>query len=597
MNTVIARIKNSMDDLMDDLSLTYRKLLLFEAFYMLITSFLFVPIIAFIFNRMLRAMGTNFLLNSDVYQIGLSYKGLIGLTLIGLVCVIVLFIEFGVILIIAQKQVFGKEVLIADALMTTLRAIPKLISFGFIQLILLFLFLIPFIDTPLFGSLFGSFNIPILITNHLHGSQLLLALYAVVFLTAVYLFIRWIFALHFIIIERKSTREAIKSSFALTKSYKIKILLQLILLNIIIFSVGFAVLSALSFIFSLLDIPFVKFVINDLFLTFSSVITFVFTLLLIPVNMIFITRLFYQFQKDQGVQIQDQLRVYKSRLFAALELKASTYFKTRTKRFYLILTLILYLAGTFVLNHSINSNLVYLKWNVSVAGHRGDLYHAPENSMSSIWSAINKNVDAVEIDVQMTKDGIVVLNHDYTLNRVAGVNSSVHDLTYAEIADLEIGSHFSDDFQGEPIPTLIEVLEEVKGKTKLIVEIKPYGEKDELARKVAALIESYDMTADCYVQSFDYHVLNIIRSMNNDIKIGQILYLAAGNLSALDVDFYTIEQSMLSDRFIERAHRNNREVWVWTVNIERNIREVLKYDIDGIITDHPEKAQTMVALR
>ncbi|PIB61844.1 glycerophosphodiester phosphodiesterase family protein, partial [Pseudomonas sp. 2995-3] len=105
----------------------------------------------------------------------------------------------------------------------------------------------------------------------------------------------------------------------------------------------------------------------------------------------------------------------------------------------------------------------------------------------------------------------------------------------------------------------------------------------EFASKIVELIEAYDIEDVTYVQAFNYDVLQEVRKVNPDIRIGQILYLAAGNLSAIDVDFYTIRQTMLSDRFIEKAKEQNREVWVWTVNLERNIREVLKYDIDGII--------------
>jgi glycerophosphoryl diester phosphodiesterase len=65
-------------------------------------------------------------------------------------------------------------------------------------------------------------------------------------------------------------------------------------------------------------------------------------------------------------------------------------------------------------------------------------------------------------------------------------------------------------------------------------------------------------------------------------------------LSSLDVDFYTINQNILSEKFIRDARRNEREVWIWTVNIERNIKKVLKYDIHGIITDYPEKVQKLI---
>lgn len=96
------------------------------------------------------------------------------------------------------------------------------------------------------------------------------------------------------------------------------------------------------------------------------------------------------------------------------------------------------------------------------------------------------------------------------------------------------------------------------------------------------------------VQSFDAEALNRIRELAPEIRIGRILYFALGDLSKLDVDFYTIEQVMLTDFFVSQAHADGREVWVWTVNARRDMKEVLKYPIDGMITDAPETAQSLV---
>src|SRR5699024_3889254 len=91
--------------------------------------------------------------------------------------------------------------------------------------------------------------------------------------------------------------------------------------------------------------------------------------------------------------------------------------------------------------------------------------------------------------------------------------------------------------------------------------------------------------------------LKKVREQNEEIDIGQILFLSAGNLSGLDVDFYTVRESMLTDRFMRHAKEENRDVWVWTVNLERNMKEVLKYDIDGIITDYPEKLHRVLGIK
>jgi glycerophosphoryl diester phosphodiesterase len=384
-----------------------------------------------------------------------------------------------------------------------------------------------------------------------------------------------------------------RSSFQLTRTRKGNLLVHLLLLNLFMYGVVFGMLSLLSSSLAQIDFPYIKFVISDLYVPFSSLMTYLFTMLVIPINIIVLTRLFHVFRRAKGFPMEDRMRLYRSRVLRHGEVRIAGYFRSRGIRHILVLLGIVYVSGVMTMEQSISHRLVYLDWNVKVAAHRGDIQQAPENSISSIRSALAKQVDAVEIDVQMTKDGVIVLNHDYTLERVAGLKASVHDLTFAEILTLDIRGAWT-GMPVQRIPTLTEVIHEVKGKSKLIIEIKPYGAKKELARKVAELVSSEDMIADSLVQSFDYGVLQAVRIANPDIAVGQILFAAAGNVSSLDVDFYTISQNMLSESFIDLAHRLDREVWVWTVNLERNMREVLKYDVDGIITDNPGRLQMLV---
>ncbi|RXZ76712.1 glycerophosphodiester phosphodiesterase [Paenibacillaceae bacterium] len=579
-----------------DFRRTYKKQLIFEYIFMLATSFIFVPINSYIFNRVVHAFGTGSLLNGDVYKIVLSYKGIAGLLGISLIAVLVLFIEFGVLIIISQKKYFGKDVLISDALITTLRRTPIIFGFGMLQLMIFLLFLIPFIESPLSSSLLSYFNVPIFFNSQLHDtSNLMLAAYGAAFLVLVYLILRWVFVLHYIVIEGQTTRAAIRSSLTLTKNKRITILLYLFLLNALIVFAGFIVLSPLTFLPAWLDLDLLNYFTKNYSLTLSGFLTYLFALLLAPLNLTFLTRLYYRFNRIQGRESADRLYVYRIGWLSKLEKRLTWIFRRRGKRYTLIVSsIIIYFLGAFLISYAVNDNLIYAKWHVMIAAHRGDKLQAPENSLSAVRSAIEKNVDAVEIDVQLTKDGVVVLNHDYMLTRVAGVSKRVSDMNYAEIAQLDIGYLYSDEFVGERIPTLAQVMEEAKDRVKLLIEIKPYGDGEELARKVVELIEAYDMADVSYIQSFDNPVLRVVRSLNDEIKIGQILYFAAGDLSTLDVDFYTIEQTMLSKKLIDEAHLNGREVWVWTVNIERNLREVLKYNIDGIITNYPEKVHQLI---
>ena len=577
---------------------TYKKHLLFEYLFMLLTSSVIMPIISFIFNRIIRVVGSGSVLNDDVYKVGLSYTGAAGLIAIGLVAVLVLFIEFGVVITIAQQHYFGKDVLISDAVLTTLRQTPKLFGFGIIQLLFFLLFLVPFIDSPLSSSLFGLFNVPIFFNSRVWNSSFtMLALYGILFLAGVYIILRWIFVLHFIMIEGKTIRKAIRSSLVLTKGKRLAIFINLFILNAVVFTLGFVAISSVAYLPSWLDINVLKTMTNHYSLTLSTVLTYMFTLLLVPVNIIFLTRLFYHFSLRQGVMPRDQLRVYESRFAGSIEKRLLAFLKGRTrKRMLYVIILASYLALALFVSYAANDNLVYIKWSVLLSAHRGDTQSAPENSLQAVRSSALQGVDAVEIDVQLTKDGVVVLHHDYNLRRMAGVEKRVGELTYDEVARLNIGNRSGELDQIVRIPMLAEVLAEVQGKAKIIIDLKSYGPGVELAKQVVTLIEQFDMVQDCYIQSFDRLTLQQIRQLNPDIKIGQIIYFAVGDLSQLDVDFYTVEQVMLTEQLVESAHKKGREVWVWTVNSERNLKEVLKFEIDGIITDFPARAHNMVEL-
>ncbi len=580
-------LKNSLKDFQS----TYKKYLVFEFIYLAITGFIFVPMLAYIFNRVLVAMGSHALLNMDVFKIVLNSRGLVGLSILSVLVVVIIFIEFGVLIIISQKRYFNEDILISEAFITTVKFIPKLFGLGVLHLIFYLLFIIPFLDLPLTFHLL-RIDIPTVLMDQILDYTLFTGLYAAIFLAATYLFLRWIFSFHCIVIEGKSTTEAIRRSKELTKNIVLKILFKLLLFNVIIFAVVLVLTSFITIAPVLIGIDVESYYVENILITLSSFLTYIFALLLIPINIIFITRLYYQANANLGLKPDKSLLTHKSTILKSVEEKGFAFFGKRKYLVYLVLAI--YLTGAFAINISVNEEIIYLGRKVAIAAHRGDSRNAPENSISSIRLALDQNVDFIEIDVRKTKDGVIILSHDTNLQRVAGVPYNVSDLTMDEIARLDIGLPFSVAFKGERIPTLNQVLEEVRGKAKLLVEIKPHTPSTEIAAVVVKIIQEHGMVDDVYIQSFDYKILEAVRRADSKIKIGQLIYIAAGNLSSLDVDFYSIEQSMLSKQLINNAYRDNREVWVWVVNTEKDIKETLRYDITGIITNHPERVHDII---
>lgn len=577
-----------------DFSKIHKEVITFQLIYFFLTGLVFVPIITAVFNKTLESLGISFLLNGDVFAAGYSYDGLLAIGGIAFILFIFIFIELSVLVIIAQKQYFGKEVSLTDALALTLKRIPKSFGLVIIQLILLLILFSPFIELPLSAMLLENINVPIWLRLQLRQGNWISLLYVLGILAAIYLVLRWVFTIHYIVIEKQPSRRAIRNSQKLTKKNELKIILSLFVFNVIIFGLGLGFISLLNKSLLFFSASLKGELLEQYLMTLTGYLTFGFTLVVIPFNSLWITRLFYRIRRQMGETVEDTLIVGHKPHLNKLESKITNFI--RPKRYLVLAVITVYLTITFLMNYTATENI--LRWNVEIAAHRGGGVVIPENSMKGIEISLDKNVSVIEIDVQMSKDGVIVLNHDSTLKRVAGVNKKVSDLTYAEIEQIDISSFYLEEqleeHNEERIPRLDEVLIRVKDKARLIIEVKSYSYNQEMIRNLVTLIEEEDMVEQCMVQSFNNQVLKEVRELNRDIMVGQILYAAAGNLNFIDVDFYTIKQSMLNDRFIENAHKQGRSVWVWTVNDAVNIKEVLKFDVDGIITDYPKRVQDIM---
>jgi len=223
-----------------------------------------------------------------------------------------------------------------------------------------------------------------------------------------------------------------------------------------------------------------------------------------------------------------------------------------------------------------------------ITAHRGSSFQAPENTMAAVMAAVEQMADRVEIDVQETKDGAVVLCHDTNLKRVAGVNKRVSDYTLEELKNLDVGTWFSGEFAGEPIPTLDEVMEYAKGKIDLNIEIKNLGNGSSLPEKVLKLVQEYDMMEQCIITSTNRNYLKALKEMEPGIRTGYIISAAYGNYFTDEfVDIISIRSSFVTKRMVEAAHEHGKAVHAWTVNGKVEMERLKQLGVDDIITDRP----------
>jgi glycerophosphoryl diester phosphodiesterase len=203
----------------------------------------------------------------------------------------------------------------------------------------------------------------------------------------------------------------------------------------------------------------------------------------------------------------------------------------------------------------------------------------------------------VEIDVQETADGEIVVVHDSDLMRVGGAAVKIWEATSDELMEIDVGSWYGAEFNGERVPTLEQVLEICKGRAWVDIELKYYGHNDHLELRVAEIVERMGMEDDIVLMSLVYDIVLSMKALRPDWTVGLLTAKAVGDLTTSDADFLAVHVGIASSGFVRRAHAAGKEVYVWTVNDKLNMSRMMSRGVDGVITDHPALARQVIEER
>lgn len=235
--------------------------------------------------------------------------------------------------------------------------------------------------------------------------------------------------------------------------------------------------------------------------------------------------------------------------------------------------------------------------NPTVMAHRGLSADAPENTLYAFSDAISVGADFIELDVQQTRDGVLVVMHDSNLKRTTGVNKNIWDVDYADIQNLDAGSWFDPAYANARIPTLEETLQFVDKRARLNIEIKPtkHG-SDTLEQDVAELITRYQYTDACYVTSFSYSSLKKVKEVNPEIRTGYLMSVAYGQFYSLKyADAFSLNKVFVTSQVVNAAHQQGKQIFAWTVNSMSEVRSLCNLHVDSIITDDPVMVQNVIS--
>lgn len=243
-----------------------------------------------------------------------------------------------------------------------------------------------------------------------------------------------------------------------------------------------------------------------------------------------------------------------------------------------------------------------MKKSLIVTGHRGAAGLAPENTLASIQLALDLGVDRIEIDVQQTKDNVIIVLHDRTLRRTTDGFGFVKNIEYQDLLKLSAGVKFNKVYVEEKIPTLEQVIDLINGRVELVIETKySYLYYPNIERHILNTIKNKNAFGWCKIISFNDRALFRINKLNKEVKMGKLFvgkhaklplsFDTTINFKPLErydfVDEIIVQHKYATQSLVDEVHKFGKELHVWTVNDLETIEKLISRGVDGIISDYP----------
>ena len=234
----------------------------------------------------------------------------------------------------------------------------------------------------------------------------------------------------------------------------------------------------------------------------------------------------------------------------------------------------------------------------TIFAHRGASAHAPENTLAAFELALAQGAEGIELDAKLSADGHVVVIHDATVDRTTDGHGRVKDMSLADLRSLGAGLFFAEKYRGEKVPTLEEVFEALGKRIFINVELTNYNTPgDHLVESVCMLVKKFELQKRVLFSSFFASNLSKARGLLPEVPRGLLAFngllgawarsfgFAFGRYQALHPNLKDVTPQQ-----VQRVHRLERRVHVWTVNAAEDMRRLFDWGVDAIFTDDPQLA-------
>lgn len=568
----------------------------FEFFFKLLTLLFFTPLFVHLFDIIMKVRGFPYLTLENIIPFFLHpYTIILLIILLTLIAIYTLF-DITTIIVILDCSYQEKKVNIINAIRISLEKCRNIFYFKNIGFSLLILFLLPFFNVGVSSSFFSEIMLPEFIQEYIHKNQVLVFFSILICLFFILLFLRLLYAIHYYVLENTSFHFARKKSHILGHKHHIKDLITLfvIQLTLLIFFIFYIALG-LFLIIKIQDIlgnVLLKSILTTILFGFVAISFLVFTLLSAPISYAGISSLYYVRKKElceEGNHISIIMN------------EKNTKTNKFLKRIFIGITIIsLGIGSVFtygVYKGKYNIDIEYTR-EIEITAHRGASSLYPENTMVAFLGAKNLGADVIELDVQQTKDKEIIIIHDKNLKRTTGFDRNVWEVTKEERQNLDAGSFFKNEFSGEKIPLLEEVLVWAKeNDMKLNIELKPTGKEENFEFSVIDIIKRVDYMDKVVLASQVYQVLENIKNIDKTIKTVYVASLFYGDIHAFPcADDFSLETSTITKGLVNRIHEEGKQIYAWTINTKENLEKAIELNVDNIITDDVELAKKTIII-
>ena len=522
-------------------------------------------IISRIFQLALTLAGEEHLDKNNILHILTNPYSFVILNLLVLIVAFFMFIEFSILTFTIYGQLTEKQYSFRSILDNAWNKTKNLAGFQTLFFIFYFLITIPTINLGIKSVLAKNLFIPKFISSEIMKTNSGLIIWGLIMIVFAYLNLRLIFTLPLTAVGDENILDSIKRSWELTKTGKRKLVFTILLFEIIYLLIAAVLTGIITYICIYFDNDGNNPIIQTLFFSsVSGIIFFLGVISKITVITSLITVLIDHNEISEKLVNNLNENKKKSRLVVT--------FTT------VIIVVAVLINGFNIYGNGVNKN-------IKTIAHRGYVAKGVENSIEALEGAAEVGADYVEFDIILTKDNKFVVMHDFNLKRLVGLNKRVQDMNFDEVVGLTIKQG---DFTSK-IPSLEEFVNKAKElNMNLVIELKPHGAEppnyiDILIDEVKRLkLENYKF------MSLNSKVLEKLETKVPNLETGYVIPLQFGNFHHSNVDFFVIEDFSYRDHLVEQARKENKQVFVWTINNPALITKYLQSPADGIITDEPE---------